>query len=250
MTNQRRDSHLGKAEIVGDAREAMAQDVRCHIGQWRVLEDVLPMVREATERIVLSLPGKTYVPTSSVRRRSRYSTTGKPIGRMDSPSLQISNRKQLASVSASVHFKPIISLRRQSVSAIWRMMFHDRGVFLLLGGVAEHPTQYSILRLREPTLPHVVLWLAESRVALDNPCFDGVGKDAAEKTDGTRGRSSTASDDGLSAQLLGLDRNPRFSGHNVLENLVDVGLSEILNPPGTYEWNNVTLEAAGVGDNR
>jgi hypothetical protein len=34
------------------------------------------------------------------------------MGRMDSPSLLSSNRKQLDSVSASVHFKPIISLRR------------------------------------------------------------------------------------------------------------------------------------------
>jgi hypothetical protein len=54
------------------------------------------------------------------------------------------------------------------------------------------------------------------RVALDDPCFDGIGKDAAEKADGTRGRSSAASDDGLSAELFGLDRNPRFSGHDVL----------------------------------
>jgi hypothetical protein len=41
---------------------------------------------------------------------------------MDSPSLLSSNRKQLASVSASAHFRPIISLRRLPVSAIWRMM--------------------------------------------------------------------------------------------------------------------------------
>ena len=129
---------------------------------------------------------------------------------------------------------------------------YDRGVFLLLGGLAEHPTQNSILRLRQSTLSHVVLWLADAmcRVALDDSSLDGVGKNAAEKTNGTRGRSSAASDDGLSAQLLGLDRNPRFSGHDVLKDLVDVGLGEILNPPGTYEWNNVTLDAASVGDNR
>jgi hypothetical protein len=48
------------------------------------------------------------------------------------------------------------------------------------------------------------------RVALDDPCLDSVGKDAAKKTDGARRRSSTASDDGISPQLLGLDRNPRF----------------------------------------
>jgi hypothetical protein len=70
-------------------------------------------------------------------------------------------------------------------------------------------------------------------VALDDPCLDGVGKDAAEKTNGTRGCSSAASDDGFSAQLLGLDRDPGLSSHDVLEDLVDVGLGEILDPPGS-----------------
>ena len=88
------------------------------------------------------------------------------------------------------------------------------------------------------------------RVAFDNTRFDGIGKDAAEKTHGARGRSSAASDDGLSAQLLGLDRNPRLSRHDVLEDFVDVGLGEVLNPPGPYERNNVTFDAAGVGDDR
>ena len=55
---------------------------------------------------------------------------------------------------------------------------------------------------------------------------------------------------GLSAQLLGLDRNPRLSGHDVLEDLVDISLGEVLNPPGPYEWNNVTLNAASVGGDR
>ena len=72
--------------------------------------------------------------TSSVRRRSGYSTTGTPMGRMDSPSLLSSSHKQLASVSASVHFRLIISLRRQPVSAISRMMF-TIVVFLTLGEI-------------------------------------------------------------------------------------------------------------------
>ena len=79
------------------------------------------MVREAAERVVLALPREDVCP-DIVRRRSRYSTTDNPMGRMDSPSLLSSNRKQLASVSASVHFEPIISLRREPVSAIWRTM--------------------------------------------------------------------------------------------------------------------------------
>jgi len=32
MADQSRDGHLGKAEIVGDAREAVTEDVRRHIG--------------------------------------------------------------------------------------------------------------------------------------------------------------------------------------------------------------------------
>ena len=84
------------------------------------------------------------------------------------------------------------------------------------------------------------------RVALDDPCFDGLGEDASEKTNGARSRSSTASNDGLSAQLFGLHRNSRLSGHDVLEHLIDVGLGEILDPPGPYERNDVTLYAAGI----
>jgi hypothetical protein len=66
-------------------------------------------------------------------------------------------------------------------------------------------------------------WPAKLIVAAQN---------AAEQTNGTRGRSSAASDDGLSAQLLGLDRDPGLSGHDVLEDLVDVSLGEILDPLG------------------
>jgi hypothetical protein len=37
------------------------------------------------------------------------------------------------------------------------------------------------------------------RIALDDPCLDGVGKNAAEKTNGARGRSSAASEDSLTS---------------------------------------------------
>ena len=87
-------------------------------------------------------------------------------------------------------------------------------------------------------------------VALDDARFDGVGKDATKKTHGARGRSRTTPDNCLAAQLLGLDRNPRLSGHDVLEDLVDVGLGEILNPPSAYERNYVTLNTASVRDDR
>ncbi|MET3970604.1 hypothetical protein ABID62_006696 [Bradyrhizobium sp. S3.9.1] len=77
---------------------------------------------------------------------------------------------------------------------------------------------------------------AMGRVAFNDAGFDGVGGDVAEKTNGARGRSGTASDDGLSPQLFGLIET--LSDHDVLEDLVDVGLGEILNPPGSQKQNN------------
>jgi hypothetical protein len=87
--------------------------------------------------------------------------------------------------------------------------------------------------LREPTLSYIVLWLADAMggVAFDDASVDGIGKDATKKTHGARGRSRTAPDDRRCAQLLCLDRNPRLSRHDILEDLVEVGLGEVLDPP-------------------
>jgi hypothetical protein len=49
VANERRDGYLGETEIVGDAREAVTQDMRCHIGQRGVLEEMFRMVREAPD---------------------------------------------------------------------------------------------------------------------------------------------------------------------------------------------------------
>src|SRR5438552_1269545 len=87
------------------------------------------------------------------------------------------------------------------------------------------------------------------RIGFNNARFDGVGEDTAEKANGAGGRSSAAANDRLSAQLLGLDRNPRLSGHDVFEDLVNVGLGEVLDPPCSYERNDMTLNAASVRDN-
>src|SRR5258707_4381972 len=87
-------------------------------------------------------------------------------------------------------------------------------------------------------------------IALDDARFDGIGKDATKKSHGARGRSRTAPDDCFAAQLLGLDRNPRLSGHDVLEDLADVGLCQVFDPPGPYERNYVKLNTASVRDHR
>src|SRR5882757_2417736 len=190
------------------------------------------MVREAAERVVLALPRED-VCAETVGAPSLQIFDDRQPNRTDGVTLLAVFQSQAACLGVGLrpfqadHFAAPAAGQRKLANDV-----HGRSVFLVLGAVAEHPTQNSILRLRQSTLSHVVLWLADAmgRVAFDNTRFDGVGKDATKKTDGTRGCSSAASDDGLPPQLLGLDRNPRFSGHDVLENLVDVGLGEILNP--------------------
>src|SRR6266851_2278296 len=186
--------------------KAVAQDVGSHVRERGVFEELLPMVGEAAERVVLTLP--------------REDVCADIVG---APSLEIFDDRQangtngfsLLAVFQSqtarlgVGLRPFQADHLATSAAGQRNLaddVHDRGVFLLLGGVAEHTTQYSILRLREPTLSNVVLWLADAvgRVALDDPGFVGNGEAATEKTNCARGRSSTASDDRLSAQLFGL----------------------------------------------
>ena len=79
------------------------------------------------------------------------------------------------------------------------------------------------------------------RVAFEDARLDGVGEDATEETDGAGCGSGAASDDGFSAQLLGLDLSSRLSAHDVLQHLVDVSLCEVFNAPRAYERNDVTF---------
>src|SRR6266481_4423024 len=223
--------------------------MRRHIRQRGVLEDMLPMVREATERVVLTQPREDVCADIVGAPSLEIFDDRQPDG-TDGFTLLAVFQPQVARLG--VGLRPFQADHLASPGAGQRNLtdnVYDRGVFLLLDGLAEHPTQNSILRLRQPPLSHVVFWLADAvcRVALDDPCLDGVGKNAAEKTNSTRGRSSPASDDGLSAELLGLDRNPRLSGHDVLEDLVDVGLGEVLDPSRSQKWDAMALNTAGVG---
>lgn len=85
------------------------------------------------------------------------------------------------------------------------------------------------------------------RVTFNDAGLDGIGENAAEKTYRPRGRSRTASDNCLSAQLLGLDRNPRLAGHDVFEHFVDVGLGEVLDPSWPQKRDDMALNTASVG---
>src|SRR5258705_7508884 len=226
--------------------------MRRHIRQRGVLEDMLPMVREATERVVLTQPQEDVCADIVGAPSLEIFDDRQPDGTDGFTLLAVI---QPETTRLGVRLRPFQPDHLASPGAGQRNLtdnVYDRGVFLLFGGLAEHSTQNSILRFRQSTLSHVVLRLADAMgwVALDDPCLDGVGKDAAEKTNGTRGRSSATSDDSLSAQLLSLDRNPRFPGHDVLEDLVDVSLRQILDPPAPYEGNNVTLDTASIGDDR
>src|SRR6266851_1614397 len=210
------------------------------------------MVGQATERIILALARKD-ICTNFVGSPSLEIFDDRQANGANGFSLLTVLQSQTACLG--VDLCPFQADHLAAPAAGQRNLANDvrgHGVFVALGGVAEHLTQYSILRLGKPTLSYIVLWLANAmgRVALDDTGVDGVGKDVAEKTNRARGRSRTASDDRLSAQLLGLDRNLRLSGHDVLEDLVDVGLGEVLDPPGPYEWNNVALNAANVSGDR
>src|SRR5712672_3896974 len=104
---------------------------------------MLPMVREAAERIVLALP----------REDVRADI-------IDATSLEIFDDRQSDGTNGfalltvlepqaarlSVRLGPFQADHLATPAAAQRNLaddVHDRGVFLLLGGVAEHPTQYS-----------------------------------------------------------------------------------------------------------
>src|SRR5712664_2344685 len=109
---------------------------------------MLPMAREAAERVVLTLP--------------RENVCAHIVG---APSLEIFDNRQPNGTNGftllavlqpqaarlSVGLRPFQADHLATPAAGQRKLtndVHDRGVFVLFGGVAEHPTEYSILRLR------------------------------------------------------------------------------------------------------
>ena len=87
----------------------------------------------------------------------------------------------------------------------------DRGVFLLFGGFGSiwPKIRYSASESRRFRRSSFGLPGSMGGVALDDPRLDGVGRTAEETDRACRG-SSAASDDSLSAQLLGLTETRVF----------------------------------------
>src|SRR5713226_9736486 len=132
---------------------------------------MLPMVREAAEGVVLTLPWEDVCADIVGAPSFKILDHRQPNG-TDGFTLLTVLQPQAARLG--VGLRPLQTNHLATPAAGERNLaddVHDRGVFPLLGRVAEHPTQYSILRLRQSTLSYIVLWLADAmgRVALDNP---------------------------------------------------------------------------------
>src|SRR5216684_8512816 len=134
---------------------------------------MLPMVREAAEGVVLTLPWEDVCADIVGAPSFKVLDDRQPNG-TDGFTLLTVLQPQAACLGVSL--RPFQAAHLASPRAGQRNLtdnVYDRGVFLLLGGLAEHPTQNSILRLRQSTLSHVVLWLADamSRVAFNDARF-------------------------------------------------------------------------------
>src|SRR3982074_2074745 len=114
--------------------------MRCHIRQRGVLEDVLPMARDAAESVVLSLPRE------DVRADIAHATS---IETFDDRQPNGTNGFTLLTVlqpqaaRLGVGLRPFQADHLASAATSQRKLandVHGRSVFLLLGGIAEHPT--------------------------------------------------------------------------------------------------------------
>jgi hypothetical protein len=133
-------------------------------------------------------PGKTYVPTSSVRRCSRYSTIGNPIGRSNwADGFSFFTVFEPQTARFGVRLGPLQADHFAATAAGQRDLANDirrHRVPLLLGGFAQHLAQRPILRFGQSPLSHVVLWLAETvrRIGRDDPSLGGILIEAAENS--------------------------------------------------------------------
>ncbi|VDS09314.1 hypothetical protein PARHAE_02513 [Paracoccus haematequi] len=123
-------------------------------------------------------------------------------------------------------------------------------ILLLFCCLPQHVAESAILCLGKPALADIVLRLFDAMrwVAIDDAGIEGLGKDAARKTYRACRRTGAAPHDGLPAQLLRLDRHAGLTGHDVLQDLVDVSFRQILHPPRADQRDDVAFDAACVGN--
>src|SRR5229473_148796 len=113
---------------------------------------MFPMPREAAERVVFTLPRED-VCAYMVGALSLEIFDDRQANRTDGFTLLTVLQPQATRLS--VGLRPFQADHLASPAAGQRKLANDvhrRSVFLLLGAVAEHPTQNSILRLRQSTL--------------------------------------------------------------------------------------------------
>lgn len=201
----------------------------------RALKDLLPMVRETAERIVVA------VAVEDIRAGCCIPTC---LEELDNGQADRADRRPLLAVDqpqatpVCIRFGPHQADHLAAAAAGQCDLtndLHRRRVLLLLLSCAQHLTQRPVLRFREPAGADVVLRLPQAMGRIDryDTGLDGVGENAAKEPDRTCRRSSAATDDGLATQLLRLDRHSRLAGHNVLQDLVDVGLGQVLHASRT-----------------
>src|SRR5690606_8200399 len=114
--------------------------------------------------------------------------------------------------------------------------------------VAQHLTEYPILRFGQTTRSHIVFRLADAvrRVAVYDPGFDGISENATKQADRSGCGSNSTSHDGLAAELFRFDGHPGLSSHDVLQELVDVSLRKILHAMRADQRDDVPVNAADV----
>src|SRR3546814_4288962 len=78
MANQGCESDFGEAKVVSDTRKTVPQHVRLHVPVLRVLEPLLPALREISDRVVDALAGKDVRAGSLRSLRLQILHDGKP----------------------------------------------------------------------------------------------------------------------------------------------------------------------------
>src|SRR6266581_3327698 len=106
---------------------------------------MLPMIREATKRVVLTLPRENVCADVVGTPLLEIFDDRQPNGTDGFTLLTVF---QPQATRLGVRIRPFQADHLASPGAGQRKLpndVHDRGVSLLLGGVAEHPTEYPIL---------------------------------------------------------------------------------------------------------